>query len=383
MRTQALRFISATIAALIWLPIAGCDLHDKAWDTNADAGAAGSTANPSPTPPQTFAEMSITITSSGTITCKVNNALVSPVRHRSADQEDAIASGPLLIVDDTSNDTEETFVVPANLDSRNVSADGRVTVRHLQHNLIIESNGPAHILLFDTDAQDVVDDCVQFAGDGNWDRLASRLAADPSLVDGRDSKLGKTALIKAAEAGHANIALSLLNRKASTEIRDSDGYTALHRAIIHGRFEIVKLLANHGADLNALTKAGNSPVRLATTRGYKDIAALLVGAGATGDIARESPVTPRPRPQEKSFELTDQNEYGPFPDGSSIRYADGLLYVLRGDQPNANNWDEFDLPKTQDAWISLQGTHLRVLVRGNEFRHVWASYHAGEQEATR
>jgi ankyrin repeat protein len=374
MRTQAIRFISAIMAALFWLPLTGCDPHGKTWDANSGTATPGSGGQNSTDPPQASSEVSITVGSSGAISCKVNGASIAPVRHRSAVPEDTASTGPLLIVTDTTHDTEESFAVPASLNTTNISADGRVTLRHIQHSLIIESNGPAGIILYSADSQDDIDDCVQFAGDADIDRLANRLSADPTLVDGRDSKLGKTALIKAAESGRAGVVLYLLNHKASTEIRDSGGYTALHRAVIQGRFEVVKLLARHGADVNALTKAGNSPVRLATTRRYRDIAAFLVGAGASGEVAQEGPPRPKPRVQEKAFELTDQNEYGPFPDGSSIRYADGLLYVLRGDQANANNWDEFDLPKTQNTWIALQGTHLKVLVRGNDFRHVWASY---------
>jgi ankyrin repeat protein len=74
----------------------------------------------------------------------------------------------------------------------------------------------------------------------------------------------------AATFGLQDIVLQLLNENANIHATDDYGWTALHRAAENGRDEMVSLLIERGADVNAATasKDGFSPVP------FHDIAAL-------------------------------------------------------------------------------------------------------------
>ena len=61
-------------------------------------------------------------------------------------------------------------------------------------------------------------------------------------VDARTSEGAATPLMRACTAGHANVALLLLGRRASPSLCDNDGETPLHKAAKEGRTEVVKLL---------------------------------------------------------------------------------------------------------------------------------------------
>ena len=59
------------------------------------------------------------------------------------------------------------------------------------------------------------------------------------------------------------------------------GNTALHWAAYHGRKEIAELLITAGADMNAQGSiSGWTPLHFAARWGHKEIAELLIAAGA-------------------------------------------------------------------------------------------------------
>ncbi|XP_053131943.1 ankyrin repeat domain-containing protein 61 [Hemicordylus capensis] len=62
-------------------------------------------------------------------------------------------------------------------------------------------------------------------------------------------------------AGEECIKLLLLNG-ANVRMRDWEGREAIHMACQSGREDLISLLLNHGADINALTKQGESPLFL-------------------------------------------------------------------------------------------------------------------------
>lgn len=62
-------------------------------------------------------------------------------------------------------------------------------------------------------------------------------------VDARDIKYGRTPLSWAAGRGHESIVKLLVEHRANVELKDSDGRTALSRAITEGRVAIAQLLA--------------------------------------------------------------------------------------------------------------------------------------------
>ncbi|XP_077056064.1 photoreceptor ankyrin repeat protein [Siphateles boraxobius] len=76
----------------------------------------------------------------------------------------------------------------------------------------------------------------------------------PHLDINHQDNDGNTALMIAAQAGHVSICNYIMNYfpGAETEIRDNRGFTALIKAAIQGRTDVVAALIMHGADVNAV-----------------------------------------------------------------------------------------------------------------------------------
>ena len=53
----------------------------------------------------------------------------------------------------------------------------------------------------------------------------------------------------------------------------------MHWAAFQGHVEVARSLLNHGADVNALTKKGSTPLRLATSHKKAGVIMLLRGRG--------------------------------------------------------------------------------------------------------
>jgi len=130
--------------------------------------------------------------------------------------------------------------------------------------------------------------------------LAAGADANGSLPE------GETVLMTAAKTGSAEIVQALLgdssavfaagaatsgyssvsvptgreNRADPNAKEGWHGQTALMWAAAEGHAEVVRLLIEAGADLNAADKEGTTALILATLNGHLDVAALLLDAGA-------------------------------------------------------------------------------------------------------
>jgi 26S proteasome non-ATPase regulatory subunit 10 len=71
---------------------------------------------------------------------------------------------------------------------------------------------------------------------------------------------GDTPLHHAASAGHVDILQLLLNHGASVNAVNNDGRTPLHYAASWGHVDILQLLLSHGASVNAVDKEGGTPL---------------------------------------------------------------------------------------------------------------------------
>lgn len=94
---------------------------------------------------------------------------------------------------------------------------------------------------------------------------------------------GQTALGQAAWVGAAEIVTMLLDKGANIEAADSEGKTPLLNAAGHvfpGTLETVRVLVARKADVNARDKAGNTPISEAIKHGAPGVAELLKKSGA-------------------------------------------------------------------------------------------------------
>ena len=73
----------------------------------------------------------------------------------------------------------------------------------------------------------------------------------------------------------------LLNHGANTELKDSDGRTALHVAAWQGYTDIVQVLLLNGADVNSVDSGNRSALLSACWQGHLVIADILLTAGAS------------------------------------------------------------------------------------------------------
>jgi len=67
-------------------------------------------------------------------------------------------------------------------------------------------------------------------------------------------------------------------------IRDAGGFTPLHLAARSGRRQVIELLLDSGAEIDARTKFEMTPLQFAAVHGHKDVVDLLVARGAKIDI---------------------------------------------------------------------------------------------------
>ena len=82
-------------------------------------------------------------------------------------------------------------------------------------------------------------------------------------------------LLESAEKGIVDHVERILDKDLSLiNCRDSDGYSPLHRACYNGHFNVVKVLLQRGADVEARTEDGWQPLHCACRWGEYELTAL-------------------------------------------------------------------------------------------------------------
>lgn len=129
------------------------------------------------------------------------------------------------------------------------------------------------------------DNPLLYAGaEGLMDFVQASIAAgaDTTITN----RFGGTALIPAADRGHVEIVRELLTTSdVNIDHVNQLGWTALLEAIILGdggadHQAIVRLLIDHGANVNLADSEGVTPLKHAQNRGFKEMIEALQQAGA-------------------------------------------------------------------------------------------------------
>ena len=133
----------------------------------------------------------------------------------------------------------------------------------------------------DIDRYDIIT-IAAVANDVPMLKVALEGGGNPKAVT---SRYNGTALIAAAHLGHAEIVRTLIAAHAPLDHVNNLQWTALIESIVLGdggknHTETLRALVEAGADVNIADGSGSTPLKLARSRGYREMVAVLEGAGA-------------------------------------------------------------------------------------------------------
>jgi hypothetical protein len=117
------------------------------------------------------------------------------------------------------------------------------------------------------------------AKSGDYQEIKKQLESGEVKVNIKDAE-GWTALHEASVSGKSDIAKLLIQKTANVDEKDVDGWTPLLVAAANGQTEIVEYLLQNRADFKVKDKNGITPLHVAAVNGYNNIAALLIKYGA-------------------------------------------------------------------------------------------------------
>jgi ankyrin repeat protein len=116
--------------------------------------------------------------------------------------------------------------------------------------------------------------------DGQFE-IMQQLLENGALVDARDDvRDSETVLHLASEHGEVDVVQLLLQYEAKVNARGVNGWTPLHNASYFGHVEVTQLLLEHEADVNAQDWVADTPLTLASRMGSLEVIRLLLEHGA-------------------------------------------------------------------------------------------------------
>ncbi|XP_076684261.1 uncharacterized protein LOC143377154 [Andrena cerasifolii] len=123
-------------------------------------------------------------------------------------------------------------------------------------------------------------------------QVAKLLLTSGSKVNSRYKSPSNTALHFAALNGDTEIVQMLLDRGANVDAKNVHSKTPLHNAVQSMEAKMISLLLNRGANVDAADKSGVTPLHIAVGKNNKELTTLLLSRGANvegkGNNARTS-----------------------------------------------------------------------------------------------
>ncbi|MDO5693871.1 MAG: ankyrin repeat domain-containing protein [Pseudomonadota bacterium] len=108
-------------------------------------------------------------------------------------------------------------------------------------------------------------------------RVASQLLESPRLKPETRNAADESPLMMAALKGHADLVKRLIARDADV---NKTGWAPLHYAATGGHLEVMQILLDHHAFIDAQSPNGTTPLMMAASYGTPEAVKLLIEAGA-------------------------------------------------------------------------------------------------------
>jgi ankyrin repeat protein len=136
-----------------------------------------------------------------------------------------------------------------------------------------------------------VSDIYDAAGTGDLGRVKALLVANVDVNAPRADD-GVTALMTASEFGHLDVVRVLLDAKAEVNAKMNNGGTALILASSYGHLDVVRALLDAKADANAKAGNGGMALMLASEKGHFEVVQALLDAKADVNGKANDGMTP-------------------------------------------------------------------------------------------
>jgi len=147
---------------------------------------------------------------------------------------------------------------------------------------------------------------LEAAKNGDLAIVEAILEAEPELVNCRDlDGRQSTPLHFAAGYNHPEVVKLLLEKGANLQARDKGGLVPLHNACSYGHYEVAELLIRYGANVNVTDLWKYSPLHEASSKSKPDIVRLLLKHKADPKKKNRNGETPLDLVKEDDEEVRD------------------------------------------------------------------------------